>query len=240
MAGVMSNEPALQLECTTHFRKLLSIERNPPIDEVIATGVVPRFVQFLSFHHDPQLQFEAAWALEYIASGSSNGMGVVVQGGAVPVFVQLLASQNDSVKEKVYHLRFFFFNFAIQSSKIVLSCSFKATQVLGNIAGHSVCRDFVLQHGALGPLLQNLMESSKLSMLRNATFTLSKLCQGKPPQLELVGHALPIIARLIYSTDEEILADACQALSYLSEGGNERIQAVLEAGVSRRIVELLM
>jgi importin subunit alpha-1 len=48
------------------------------------------------------------------------------------------------------------------------------------------------------------------------------------------------LARLIYSTDEEVLTDACWALSYLSDGQNDKIQAVLEAGVARRIVELLM
>jgi hypothetical protein len=91
------------------------------------------------------------------------------------------------------------------------------------------------------PLLQNLQQSSKLSMLRNATWTLSNFCRGKPqPQFELVAPALPTLARLIYSTDEEVLTDACWALSYLSDGSNDKIQSVIEAGVCRRLVELLL
>lgn len=49
-----------------------------------------------------------------------------------------------------------------------------------------------------------------------------------------------MLTKLIYSLDDEVLIDACWAISYLSDGSNDKIQAVIESGVCRRLVDLLM
>lgn len=55
-----------------------------------------------------------------------------------------------------------------------------------------------------------------------------------------VSPCLNVLSRLLFSSDPDVLADVCWALSYLSDGPNDKIQAVIDSGVCRRLVELLM
>lgn len=72
----------------------------------------------------------------------------------------------------------------------------------------------------------------------------SSLCYGEPatrPDFELVKPALPFLALLIFSPHEEVLTEACLGLSFLSDGADElKIQEIIEAGVSHRLVELML
>lgn len=218
--GLMQDENLqLIIDNAQKVRKILSKEPQPPIDEVIQSGVIPRFAELLERNDCAILQFEVAWVLTNVASGSSAQTKTIVDSGAAKTFIRLLDSPHPEVREQ-------------------------AVWALGNVAGDCAeCRDYLLNSGIMSPLLNLLRESEQnVTLTRNAVWTLSNLCRGKQPPADFnkVKDSLPVLAKLLTHSDPEVLSDSCWALSYLCDGPNEKIQAVLNAGVARRLVELLM
>lgn len=168
---IRSGDPQRELEATRGLRKVLSMEKSPPVPQVLSANVMDVLVAFLGRNGNPELQFEAAWALTNIAS--TDFTRVVVEFGATPLLVELLRSPNEDVREQC------------------IWC-------LGNIAGDCAeLRDAVLRSNALEPLLLNIAHPHSPSMLRNAVWSLSNFCRGKPqPALDLVKPAVPALAHV--------------------------------------------
>lgn len=219
-------------QAVTHCRKMLSRERKPPIDQIIDAGLVPHLVDLLTLdltlkklNIQPDVEklnntmFEAAWALTNICSGNNHQTLSVVQANAIPKFVRLLTLVDR------------------------LNVVEQAAWALGNIAGDgSELRDNVLSNGVLKPLLALVdLPNATDTFIQNTTWTLSNLCRNKNPPTDLkhVHEILPTLVRLLSHKDRQVKTDACWAMSYLTDGTNDRIDVVLKHGSLTPLVALL-
>mmetsp|Transcript_6713 Transcript_6713/g.15479 ORF Transcript_6713/g.15479 Transcript_6713/m.15479 type:complete len:479 (+) Transcript_6713:24-1460(+) len=217
VAVLASSDPNAQAAAVVALRRTLSTKEAPPIDAVLASGVLPHLVTLLKARDRPDLQFESAWALTNLAAGTTEQTELVAASEAPYALVELLRFGTEDCKEQ-------------------------ALWALGNLAGENArCRDHVLGLSVIEPMLQ-LAQSTRVSMLRNMTRTLLNLARGTPPPaLELVVPAVPLVQQLTYAQDEDLVSDACWTLACLTDNCRTapELQAVVSPPTALRLVELL-
>lgn len=218
-AMIMSSSGEYQLDAVTQYRKMLSIEQNPPIAKVLESGVAPRFLELAQWFETPKLQFEALWAICNIVSGDQEQTQAMVNLDVIPIVTRIITeSKNADVVEQ-------------------------GSWTLGNVAGDSApLRDACLEAGALLAILPivELNHEKRISSTRNAVWAISNLCRGRPkPDMRKLRPALPVIAKVLSSDDQEVLTDALWCLSYISDGTSNDIQEALDLMISDRLVELM-
>lgn len=128
-------------------------------------------------------QYECAWIITNIASGSSENTISILNVGAIPLLIDLLKSSDVRVVEQ-------------------------AVWALGNIAGDGPnLRDIVLAHGII-PILIGLLKSSlQVTAQQNIVWTISNLCRSKspPPDFFCLLPCIPVLVNLLSFTDPQIV-----------------------------------
>lgn len=215
MDGLLSENYDVELSSMREIRRIICTDKkNPPIRECINFGAIPIFVRFLQ-QPCPKLQFEAAWVLTNIAS--SDYTKVVVDNNAIPHLVNLLLSNDPDLREQ-------------------------SAWCLGNIAGeNSSYRNMIIDNGGVTKLIHCIRNFQSVTYLENCVWALSNICRGKPiVNIQKIYPALSLLAQIILSGKyPAVSVDSIWALSYVSEGGNEHIDAVIKLGIIHQLIQIL-
>jgi len=205
-AKMMSNDKDQVLEGLIGIRKLLSIANNPPIQQVVDSGIVPKILSFMSLSESPAFQFEAAWTITNICSGTSEHVQEIVQLGGLDATINLLSSTSTEVLEQ-------------------------AVWTLGNIAGDNVeYRNLCIQKNSMDRLLAVFFNSHFHSSLqRNTVWAMSNLVRSKPtPAWQDIGKGVAAFIQILKVEEfDEVFVDALWAISWISEA---YIQEIINFG----------
>eukprot|EP01084_Bolivina_argentea_P236479 397608_1 len=258
--GCFSNNIAAQFECTRQFRVMLSQANNPPIREVIDSGVVPRFIQFCRNNSAPELQYESLWALLNIASGPAECTAHIIRNGSHNVFIDLLQSPLYEIKEQILW-------------------------TLGNIAGDgNELKDLLLTSNILNNILPicksefnkkcvtNFNKSKVIidnpmfqyvNLLSTCSWTVSNLCRTVPPNIAYLADLIECLRCLLQNSlsmssdyniggpvqhqydigkKNEIIQNIAWGFSYLTgynEYNHELINTMEELGIIKQFIDLM-
>ena len=173
------------------------MDRNPPIDLVVESGVIPRLVEFLTRYEHPNLQLEAAWAITNIACGNKEQVEVLIHQQAHLYLIQLLSiPNNEPLREQ-------------------------ALWALGNISIDPSHARTLLQHDLIHPILHiigtgkpNLAahEYPSLSSMRHVTWTCLNLLRAGPV-IDVASVLLLVLMELFESPDEDIILEICKVIT---------------------------
>ncbi|KAF9953040.1 Importin alpha subunit (Karyopherin alpha subunit) (Serine-rich RNA polymerase I suppressor protein), partial [Modicella reniformis] len=208
-----------QLLAMVRIRKYLSLQDVlPRIDNVLALNCVEYFIRFLNMSDCPDLQ-----------AGTTTQTERLVEAGIL--------------RPLIHNLQ-------------VSRCIHVQTQTiwaLGNISGDGPpYRDLILASGALDIILQliemcedpSVAKEQKYMILRIAVWCVSNLCRGSgrcAPEWLQVTPAFPMLRRLMYIDDTEILADTCWAMCRILNGTHKMNldTVVIDRELCARFVALL-
>ncbi|KAJ6247577.1 importin alpha [Anaeramoeba flamelloides] len=215
---LFSNDPETIRKSTKLIRIMLSKEKEPPIQELIDSGAVPKIVSFLTGSSGDTL-LESIWILTNVCSGNTSQCRYVVNLGVVPILVQLLQSNDHEIFKQ--------------------SC-----WVLGNIAGDNVeFRDLLLEQPVIDSVInhfKNTQSSEHQKCIEIAAWLFSNLCRGKPsPEFDRVKKIINFLAPYITAEVTNTTIDATWCFCHLSNDSEEQINAILDVGILPTFVEML-
>lgn len=191
------------------IRKLVS-QMNPSIDIIMDSGAISLIISCLSFDDSPQIQYEAAWTITNICTGSHSYIETIIEKGGLKGLTHMLLSNIDEVKEQ-------------------------ALWGIGNIAADSSsCRNMILEGPTLQFLGKIVIDSQVLSLVKQGCWAASNICRTKPtPPLGKVQILLPGLAKglMLHKELKDIASDILWSFAFVTENSHEGIETMIKLDI---------
>jgi hypothetical protein len=75
----------------------LSIEKKPPIQEVLDEGLLELFLNLMQNHCHSSMRTEAAWAIANLCSGTSVQCAKIIEANTLQIVIDLLNEKDMSL-----------------------------------------------------------------------------------------------------------------------------------------------
>lgn len=165
----------------------------------------------------PNVQYEAAWCITNIATGTREQVQCLVSKGVVPRLIALMSSGSDNLIDQ-------------------------AIWALGNIAGdNSECCNLVLECGMVPALVKLLKKTKNFEILKNSCWAISNLTRGgAKTKYSNLKELVPIICEITRKNEDKgMLGECCWVLTSLAEMAPNKMEIFANNDILPRLVQLL-
>ena len=200
------------------LRKLLTIESNPPIKEIIELNIVPELINLLD---NPlyEFKYEATYCLCNIASGTPEQAQNIIIYGGIPKILNLLDCSVEEIKSQTIWL---VSNLVSDSEKI---------------------REALIENKIFDKILTILASTNNENYINLSAWAISNFFKVKPiPNYDICKKAFKAIAKavLIYNKDDQdFITDVCFFFSVVTHKYKEFNQEIIDTGLLQKIIKFL-
>ncbi len=254
------DDVSLQVEAVGAIANIASSDTSDSSDHIrylIEAGVVPILIRLLSSGSD-DVRSQAAWALGNIAyDENAQRRDIVLAADALPALLE--AAKDCTEQSKLDLMRQIAFAILaltvgpaaldVRPALPLLSrlLSFNAEEIV-DCACNTLCNmsldyiDDVLREdlNIVSKLMEILVRStSTVGILQGALRTLSNIACGDERHTQAIIVTLPSLLWLLDYPDKGIRKDVCRALFNIAVGTKKQIQAMIDAAIFPKLIELM-